>query len=231
MRAFKLILKILLIVVFVLSFFFNLLLWGSSHGTLLVKHDDLKFKSMVSTSLAQTSPSNFLSSSSSGIQIIKNSKQENATTKESIQIYIDKKYNLTYKSKLTTTTNNETETITKYFKDGSLYTENITSKSKKDFTATEVLEASLSEINLLQSILVLDIDTSKEKVKAELSFSPFYFIGFSYKIKDDIKTTTYSYDLSGKIRKISISYKDGKTESYTIDYKNNKVKLPDLSTF
>ena len=231
MKAFKLILKILLVVVFVISLFFNVLIIGSSHGTLLFSHNDLKFKSMVNTSLAATTTSNFLTDDDSGIQISKTTKEDKKTIKESYQIYINKKYKLTYKGIITTKNGDKTDKESNYFKEGTLYTETATSKRKKAYTEKDLLDATLEEINFLQNTLVTDIDKSKEKVKTEFSFSPFYFIGFSYKIKEDDKTTTFSYDLSGKLRKVHIKHTSGKTESYTINYKANKVKLPDLTKF
>ena len=64
----------------------------------------------------------------------------------------------------------------------------------------------------------------------EFCFSPFYVIGIKYQIKEDDKTTTYSYDLKGRLRKIVVKNKNTKqTVTYSLNYNNEEVKIPNLA--
>jgi len=227
MRVFKTIVNILLIIVFILSITFNFLIMGSSYGTLVFKHSDRKLISMASAQRLEFEPSYFLLQKNQGIQISKKTKTESNIVKEEYKFYFDKKYNLT------TYVLNSKQTGDSFNKDVYYSSNNKCydgeGKENSNICVTSNIPSNiLTELNVYQDALIEDVETTKTKSKVHFSFSPFYFIGIKYTIKNETATVTYKYDLKGQLRKIEISYKTGVKETYSINYKDNKVSIPNL---
>lgn len=218
MRTFTTILKILMVFIFIISLTFNFLIFNSSYGTLIFKHNDDKFLSLVSTKRLNLDPNFFLCEKNIGLQINVKTKENDETTNKKVKIHLDKE------SKITVYVLENNNQIT-YYQNGKVYdkdgNDTLISINEKNAALVE-----LEEINVLQDILINDIPNSKNKVKIDFSFSPFYFIGFKYTVKETDKKITYNFDLNGNIRKINIENENGVTINYSLEYKNEKITIP-----
>ena len=217
MKVFKTITKILMIIIFILSVAFNILIYGSSYGTLIFKHDDAKLTSLVYAKRLNLEPSYFLVSKNKGLEVKKQTQYESTITDETFKIHVDGK------SKVTVFL--EDDNKVNYYKDGVVYDKdgNKVASTLNELTAAT---AKLDEFNLLLDFLIKDIETSKNKTSIDFSFSPFYFIGFKYTIKEEERTLTYNFDLNGNLRKIQIEDYLSNTTDYLINYENTEIKIP-----
>ena len=77
-------------------------------------------------------------------------------------------------------------------------------------------------------MLMVDIAEKDTKIKMDFSFSPFYVLGIKYTVS---KTTTFYYDLNGKLRQIEAKLADGTKETYKFNYQNKQINLPNLERF
>ena len=224
MRTLKITLTVFMTMILIVSIFFNFLVMGSANGTLVFKHDDQKFLSMVSTQRLVLDGSQISSSKNAGYQLTKTTIEKGVTTKEIYQIYLNDRYEATLsitseiKEKNTVKTQN-------YYRVGFVYDE-----KGNQFPSAEdpkVLFAdAMSSVNSYQDALAIDIETTKTKVENDFNFSAFPFIELQYTIKREESNTTFTYDLKGNLKTIKISYKDGKKESYSISKLNKKVYIP-----
>ena len=219
MRIFKTILRILMIVIFILSLTFNFLIMGSSYGTLIFKHNDSKMISLASSEYLAFNPEYFFGQKSSNIQIYKETKANDVTTKEVYKFQFDKDFALTTH---VIDSNNEE----RFYKGDYMYTTE--GKSPLTLGQNVIFGTLLSEITVLNEALVNDIESTNTKAKIDFSFAPFYFIGIKYTVQDENRTIKFRYDLNGNIRKIEITHNDGRSQSYSISYEDLKINIPNL---
>lgn len=231
MRAFKLILKILLVIIFMFSVAFNILLWNSSYGSLIFKHNEEKLLAMASSKRLEFENSYFLLKQESGIQIYEESREGSSIEKNTYKYYFDKESNLVAYIESSVQTADSFSKSKSYYKDGTIYKEENGVKFHYPAMSVTTVGEILSSLNSLQDALITNIETTNNKAVIDFSFSPFYVLGLRYTVKEAEQTTTYSYDLSGNLRKIHIKYQTGRTKDYEISYKNKKIDLPDLSAY
>ena len=223
---------ILMIVIFIFSTIFTICIAGSSHGSLVISHSDEKLLAMVSAKRLELEPSYLLSSKKTGFQIAKETKENGKTTKYSYKFYIDKDLKL---NAIVTETSQKDGAYIKneyYYTDGILYT--IIDGAKKDqqkIDSSTLIAPILTEINLLQDSLIDNIPISKNKAIIDFSFSPFYFLGIKYTLKDESKVVTYKYDLSGNLRKMTVKNTNGEKNSYVFSYDDEKLSFNKIYEF
>lgn len=225
MNLFRKIVFIFLIIICVSSIAFNILIFGSSHGTLLLKHNDEKLHAVASVERVDFEPSYFLANKNAGTQIVKEIKENDVTSKFEYQIYLDNESNLSVKNTTSIQTSESFESKTTYYKNDSSYNKD-GELEMVPIATTTVVSTLLTELNVLQDLLVTDIETTENKAKMHFSFSPFYFIGIEYSFSIDSQTITFKYDLNGNLRRINIKNNDGKETDYLINYKSIKVEIP-----
>lgn len=231
MKVFKLILKILLVIIFIFSVAINILLWNSSYGSLIFKHNEEKLLAMASSKRLEFENSYFLQKKESGVQIYSETREGSKIEKNTYEYYFDAESNIT--AYLSSSTQNEDyfKKTESYYKDQVIYREENGSKYNFPTTVNTAVGEILTSLNALQDSLITNIETTDTKAVIDFSFSPFYVIGLRYTVKEAEQTVTYSYDLSGNLRKINIKYQTGKTVNYEINYKNKKIDLPDLTKY
>ena len=230
-KGFKITFYILMSLVFVFSALFNILVHSSSYGTLIIKHSDEKMINMVSTEALNLYPTYFLTQKNAGAQIHKESRENGIITKSTYKIHFDKNYNMTASIVEIVQGENYFIRSDSYYKNEQLYTETNDIKTKKASNPNVVTSTILAELYTLQNALVEDVESTKAKAIIDFSFSPFYVLGIRYTIKNDERSATYHYDLSGNLRKIEIKHKSGKTEYYELSYKAQKIKEPNLDEY
>lgn len=230
MKIFKTILLFTSIVVFIFSLLFNVAIWSSSYGSLIFKHDDEKFSSLASSQRLNFEPSYFVYKENCGVQIYMETETKTNKEKASYEYYFDKKGNVTIKGKINQIINKDASKIEYYYNDGKLYINDNGEKNLQITNSSAVSKEHLTIINVLQDLLITDIETSKNKVKIDFSFNPFYVLGMKYTIKDEDKNISYKYDISGKLREITINSKEEKSV-YQINYKKSKISLPNLEEY
>jgi hypothetical protein len=230
-KAFKVILKILMIVIFIISTIFNILTFNSAYGTLLIKHSDEKMLSMVNTEALNLYSPYFHDQKNTGIKIYKEAREDKTIIKSTYKFSFDKDQKLTASILESTQGEDYFIKINSYYKDGIIYKDNNNTKTKKAVQETSITNEILTELYLLQDALATHIESSNQKSSIHISFSPFYVLGISYKIKDENKSATYNYDLSGDLRSISIKYKSGKKELYELTRSDKKIKAPNLGEY
>ena len=230
MKAFKLILKILFVIVFIFSVIFNIQLFSSAHGTLILSHDDEKMLIMVNTEKNNFTPANFLTRKNVALQVYKENRTETSVSKIHYQVYMDEEAKLLLKAETTKQTFDTdkanpsfTKSIT-YYKNGQYFSENGSALSTSENTL--ILADVFLEVNTFQEILLNDIKETDNKAMIDFSISPFYFIGLRYTIKEETRNITIKYDLSGNIRKIIVEQQNGDVSTYEIGYDDEKVEFP-----
>lgn len=228
MNVFKKILLVLMIIIFIFSLAFNIAICSSTNGTLIFKHNDEKMIAMASADRINLTPDYLMLQKDKGIQLVKEAKENGITTTNKYNIYLDKEYNLTASIKVSTKTGKISEQEKKYLKDGKVY-DNEGKELNEQIAFLSQISTQLTEINLYQDALLTNVETTNNKAKIDFSFNPFYFIGIKYEISEEDRTITYNYDLKGRLRKITVDYKTGKLENYSINYKNEKVTVPNLT--
>ena len=231
MKALKMILKILLVVIFIFSIAINVLLWNSSYGSLIFKHNEEKLLAMASSKRLEFEPNYFLQKQESGFQIYSEVREGNKIEKYTYKYHFDKDSKITAFVSSSTQTEDSFKKIESYYKEEVLYKEENGVKFHFPTTVNTVVGEILTSLNALQDSLITNIETTDTKAVIDFSFSPFYVIGLRYTVKEAEQTTTYSYDLKGNLRKLNIKYSTGKTINYEINYKNKKIDLPDLSQY
>lgn len=230
-KGIKITLNILLVLAFIFSAAFNILIHGSSYGTLIVSHSDEKLLAITSAEYLNFYPNFFLGQKEAGVQIYKETREDTSIIKDTYSIHFSEEYNMTASISKTTQEADNFTRVDSYYKDQYLYTSNDTKKTKTSATPNTVTYSILSEITTLLYVLSEDIEEKDTKAKIDFSFSPFYFIGIKYTINSEESDITFKYDLNGTLRKISIEYESGKKEYYEISHKNKEVKLPNLEEF
>lgn len=225
MRIFKFILKILFVIIFIFSIVLNFVLFGSSNGSLVFKHDKDKLSVMTETS--NNALKNFIDSKSSKA-IEYNVTLSNETL--NYTFFVDKDGKVFMKAVST----KEDKTITKYYQDEKLYTQDGDSLT---FTNCDLLTMysefyskvySLTNYNLLET----SVDENNEKTKLDFSFKPFYVLGIKYSAKATDRKLTYKYDLKGNLRVVEADFEDNdKDYSLTINYSNKVLKMPSFGEY
>ena len=231
MNTFRKIVSILLVIIFISSIIFNILIYSTSYGTLIFKYDDSKFSYMVDIKKTETMPTYFLYQKNQSIQIYKETSTETTTIKNSYIIDFDKDSNLIVKIIDSNQTNDIFTKTESYYINGYVYKIEGDNKIKTESAKETILNDILTELYIYQQTLSSDILVSKTKAKPEISMSPFYLLGLKYAIKEDNHNITYSYDLKGDLRKIKIKDASSTNTLYTINYKNKKLTLPNLEEF
>ena len=179
MKTFKNVLKILMIVIFIISAAFNIMILGNTYGTLVFKYDEEKLLSMASTSTLNFMPTYFLTEVESGFQITKEVTENDKTDKNTYDFYFDKESNLTAKIYSSEQTGDSYKKNTSYYKDGTLFQDIDGVKSKVTSTPQSITNEILTELFTLQNGLVSDIEDTDNKSMVGFSLKPFYVIGIS----------------------------------------------------
>lgn len=230
MRIFKSLLKILFVLVFICSIIFNILLAGSSYGSLIFKYDQAKFRSLNTFSLNELSYSSLLTSKNKGIQLKATSVA--GCDKLIADYYFDENSNPSFVSTCKYTEGDEKLTLTYYYKDGILYVNNNGTKSQAETNFDTAIAANSLFVHS-KTIALADSVITKNKVKAtmNISFSPFYFLGVKYSYKDNGVSYKHEYDLNGYLRKTTVKTEEN-TSVFVLNYKNNKIDFPsDLENY
>jgi len=232
MKVFKIILKVFLVLIFIVSVTFNIAIFGSSYGSLTIKYDETKFLSM-SSYTSSNIYSTFLGySKNKGLQLEVTNVGD--CDKLIANYYFDNEKNASFETKCTYLENDETKTNSYYYKDNVLYTDINGAKSKQTLNYSTAITTILS-LETYKDILFLEegtIRSNNGKTHLNFSFKPFYFMGINYSYTSDAGSKySYNYDLKGTLRKVSVSNKDEKKQTYVINYKNNKINFPNLNDF
>lgn len=225
MKTFKTILKILLVIIFIASAGLNILLFSSSYGTLIFKHNEAKLISMNSYANSRVSADYLMNQKDAGLQI--KSTAVVGCDEYIANYYVDKDSKLYAHIACTYTKDGQTVTDNSYFKDNKVYHLHHTGEKAAETMDFKYLFSSQTN-SALKNLLVSEskIKNNDEKAKISFSFSPFYFVGIKYSYKDELNTTyKYEYDLSGCLRKINLSNSEGKKE-VTITYKSKSISIP-----
>lgn len=225
MKVFKVIIKVLLVIIFILSISLNAFVFRSSYGTLLFKYNSNKFSSMVNSRALEFNSIHFLDKSNEGIQIHLETINKGVLEVAYFDFYFDKGSNMTAKF---TEIDSAVKKITTYYTTNYLYKEVDGVKTKIAADEITIVNGILNSLIAYQGVLSSDIKTNENKAKINFSFSPFYFLGLKYEIKDEL---SFHYDLDGRLRKVKVVLADGTVEKYTISYKNNQIKLPNLDRY
>lgn len=221
MHTFKFILKILAIIILIASITFNIFLWNSSNGSLVLKHNDDKLIAMASAQRIHFEPSYFATQKNSRTKITIKDKDSIETIYD---INFDEKSIVTFSK---TVKSNSSEKVS-YYSNGILYTIENDVKTKEIYNPNNIYSEFLPVINVLQDALISDIETSSSKTKL---YFEFWDIGIKYTVNDDEKSTKYIYSLDGNLKEISINYKNNKSSTYSIEHIEEELLLPDLTTF
>jgi len=229
MRVFKIILKILIIIIFVMSVTLNILLFGSSYGTLVFKYNENKFLSMNSFASSQLDFTELNSKKNSGIQLTVTSLS--GDNKLKINYYFDKNANPMFEYHHTYEDGENLITNSSYFVNNTLYEDNNGEKSQGSASFNDALLAH----EIVKTCLLSNSAIQENSKKAKISFSikPLYLVGIKYSYTDEVTGNSYKYeyDLKGYLRKVTTTTKDDEIK-ITLSYKNKKIEFPsDLSEY
>ena len=225
MKKSRVVIAVTLAVLFILSILLNAFMFRSSYGTLLFKYDESKFSSMVGSRYLEFTPIYFLDKTDSGVQIEYISNKDGKIEKHYYTFHFDKGSNMTAKIVDVDSANNKTYT---YYITNTTYIETEDTKTKQAVDEMTLISKLFQSIISYQSMLMVDIAEKDTKTKMNFSFSPFYVLGIKYTVS---KTTTFYYDLNGKLRQIEAKLADGTKETYTFNYQNKQINLPNLERF
>lgn len=232
MKVIKVIFKVFIVLLFIVSVLLNILLMDSSYASLIFKYDETKFMSMNSTAMNYLDSQYLLASKDAGIQF----KSNNIDSCDEFvaNYYIDNESNVTFETVCSYKDENEKQVTDKvYFSDGVVYLDSNGVKSKKNLD----IDSALDMYDGLYShapLFILDdgqITESESKTTIGFSFSPLYVVGINYKYtSSENDVTKYQYDFQGKLRKVT-RQRENKTETYEISYKNQKIEQPNLEEY
>ena len=225
MKVLKVIFKLFTILLFTASLILNVFTFRSSYGTLLFKYDESKFSAMVGSKHLEFSPIYFLDKKDAGIQINSESNKDGKIATSLYEFHFDSEGKMVAKASDTDSAN---KTTYSYYKDGYVYKEVGSLKTKLPTNETLFVSNLLLELTSYQQVLMTDIEDSDTKTTMDFSFSSGYILGIKYKMNED---TSFHYDLEGRLRKIETVLTDGTSKSFTITYKNQKITLPDLNQY
>ena len=129
-KGIKITLNILLVLAFIFSAAFNILIHGSSYGTLIVTHSDEKMLAITSAEYLNFYPNFFLGQKEAGVQIYKETREDTSIIKDTYSIHFSEEYNMTASISKTTQEEDNFTRVDSYYKDQYLYTSNDTKKTK-----------------------------------------------------------------------------------------------------
>ncbi len=225
MRVFKIILKVFLVLVFIVSVLFNILFFGSSYGSLVVKYNKDTFSSLVSLNTYE-----YLLEIDNGMIFT----IEDNSSKVSYYFYANKEDKLNMKA--VSTNKKDGKTSTSYYTEGYLYTEDSEGNKTKQVYTDDLITTNYLKIynDKYNSEDLLDyIELSDDKTSIHFSFSPFYVLGIDYQMKSENETTTYYYDLNGNLRSVVFENKADSTKNYemTITHKAKDISFPNFDDY
>lgn len=232
MKVIKIILKVFVVILFIVSVLLNILLFNSSNGSLIFKYDETKFIAMNSSASDYLNSEYIGSQKDMGIQFKSNNIE--SCNEFIANYYIDNESNITLET-VCSYTNDKGEQVTDklYFENNIVYLDSNGVKTKQNATASSVIEGYKGLYSHLP-LFLLSNETIKEndsKTTIGFSFSPLYVVGINYKYTDENNIESkYQYDLSGKLRKVTRKT-DKKTETYEINYKSQKIEKPNLEQY
>lgn len=225
MRIFKFILKILFVIIFIFSIVLNFVLLGSSNGSLVFKHNEVKLSTMTETS--NNTLKNFIDNKSNK-SIEFNAILSNETL--NYTFFVDKDGKVFMKAVST----KDDRTVTKYYQDEKLYTQDGDSLTFANCDLLTMYNDFYSKVYSLTNydLLETSVDENKEKTKLDFSFKPLYILGIKYTVKATDRNLTYKYDLKGNLRVVEADFEDNdKDYSLTINYSKKALKMPNFDEY
>lgn len=235
MKAFKFILKLLFVLIFIFSASLNILLFNNSYGKLTLKKDMNLLKSMVENDANSMYDELITKTDKRGYKYTYKEEQGGELLEEyEYKIFFDENnvFYLTY-----TYTDKQDNETTFYLKDSVLYTDTGKTRTKVVLTEDEVGQRKddiIEKIYNMHYLSYTKINTfNEEHIKTSLEFaiSPFYFLGIKADLDDEsIIDYTLHYDLNGTLRRVE--YNEGEKDiTMTYSVSNSKIDFPDFKPY
>lgn len=226
----KIVLTVLLVLIFIASFLFNILAFNSSYASLMFKHDGSLLETMHLATYSVIDYEDLEKGYS-----VKGKNIDGCDVFEA-KYHINEKKEIETKTVCTIKGTEKDETTTYYFREGKIYIDKADKKIKADGSFDDFRINYPDVFDYYEEALGYDLNVDNYKTKMDFSFSPFYTLGIDYSFAaKDIAyilpfTVTYKYDLKGRLRKIIVD-NDKNPSSLTIKHKDSKISYPDLTVF
>jgi len=226
-RTFKVFFTIIIIFVFIISIFFNILLFSSSYASLMLKQNKSLYLTMHEDSKDFFELDN---QKEYGFHI----EAENVEGCISLisDYYVDNEGKKTVKSVCSKNEEDKTVVYTYYFYNNKVFVEVGEAKTKEEITFEGFLNSYPHAYKNVVEILNTDlmVNNKENKTKLHFSFSPFYVLGIKYSFKvEENNTYTFKYDLKGRVRILSIEGEN--SSNIKIKYNTDSISFPDLTEF
>lgn len=234
MKKLKTFFIVLLVIIFITSTLFNILLFGSSYGSLMLKKDTNLLQSMSWTDVSSNTLAGIKSQKNKGY-LYQEKVYNGDELEKSLEyyIYFDETSSPTY-----TYTLKEGESETKIYYNGEfLYTEKGESKLKKKLTEIQLasnINAIVGKIVSFHESAYTSITTVEDKnldTSISFSFSPFYFIGINVEIDNEDNDSEFGFDLNGNLRKGEYEFADDSKAEIKLSTKTSEIEFPDFYRF
>ena len=166
----KVSIAILVTLLLIVSFLYNILAFRSSYGTLMFKYDELKYYTMHSLA-TESLDTRFLKKETKHATKIKGENIEGCSLLE-MTYYVDNEDKLNIK----TICSKENKTTTYYFKDSILYIDDGVSKTKESISLSNYKALYPEYFGFMENFLLnSDLTADKEnKTSMDFSSSPFW---------------------------------------------------------